>query len=176
MWKLVALALTLFVQRDAITRSTENARNNPVSYGPRIECTIATTDTVWRGRKQGPLLSLTLNSEDAVSISVMPSVHLMALPKKEGPLEDEYWALFAIAGEKEIHDWQRIDLRPKTPLSIQLAPMELVWGLTKSSASMWPTQKFSNAVSPGKYNLQVQIETKNGRTILSNDIEITVAR
>jgi len=175
-WKLVALALILFVKQDALTSNFQDGQDDSISGGPHIECRVTTTDAQWRRGKKNPLVSVKLEAGNAVNVSVMPSLHLMALPKQAGPREDEYWAPFSMTDGKEIHDWQLLDLPPGSPVSVQVSPVRLLWGLTKSSGSIWPTQRFSKAVLPGKYSLQVQIETKNGRTISSNEIEITVAR
>jgi hypothetical protein len=179
-WHFVALTLTFLVQGQKIvpglssTALSSSSQEQLTSGGPNIKCTVDISSASWRYKDHSPVISIKIESTEEHDLSVIPSVRLMALPKKQGVKEDEYWALFGITAEANTHEWQRLKLSAKKPTMVHVSPKNLLWGLTKSSASMWPVQKFTEAVPPGKYSLQVQLKINSDKTISSNEIEVSV--
>src|SRR6266480_1158507 len=142
---------------------------------PKIQCTINTNDVKWETRKAGAEVSVEIQFEGTAELSVLPSVHLIALPKKHNLEQREYWAPFAVTTGASTKEKQR--LTPVTAahsLSVRVVPSQLLWAPTKSS--VWPSHSFAKAVPPGQYGLQVQFELSDGKTISSNEVEIAIIK
>jgi hypothetical protein len=181
-WQAVVLALAFLASAQGVTFSMgkyaegSSKPESTTAADPVVICTVEAPSVRWHQKGKDSAVRVKIEAKEPASLSVVPSMHLMALPKKEEVEEDEYWSLFNIEAGASTHDWQRLALLADKPLSLQLAPTQMLWGLTKSSASIWPIQKFGKAVPPGRYSLQVQLKTSSGKVISSNEIEINVVK
>ena len=120
--------------------------------------------------------------QGATDMSAMPSLHLIALPKKQGLDQTEYWAPFAIPDGASTKNNQKLNPAP----FVRLIQGRLLWAPTKSSvgrllwaptkSSVWPSQEFAKTVPPGEYSVQVQLEMNSGETISSNEVTVTVLK
>jgi hypothetical protein len=129
----------------------------------------------WRFEKTGAAVALEIQFQGARELSVMPSLRLIALPKKHGLDQTEYWAPFNITNGASAKESQKLTPADGAkPRSIRLVPAQLLWAPTKSS--VWPSQDFAKTVPPGRYNLQVQLELSGGKTISSNEVEINIIK
>lgn len=136
---------------------------------PTIRCTIRTNDVSWH-LKSADAAVVEFQCQGATDMSAMPSLHMIALPKKQGLDQTEYWAPFAIPGGASTKNNQRIN----PGLSVRLVPGRLLWAPTKSS--VWPSQEFTKTVPPGEYSVQVQLEINSGETISSNEVTVAVLK
>jgi hypothetical protein len=175
-WQLVTLAIVLLGIKQGGSLKSSARQDQIVTQGPVIKCTVDTSDVRWHLKGKRPTVSIRIEASEGVNISAMPSLYLMSLPKKEGVTEDEYWAPFSITVGTDPHQWQKIDISAGKPILAQVDPIGLRWALTKSSASIWPIQKFATAVPPGRYSLQVRLEVDGGKMVSSNELEISVVR
>jgi hypothetical protein len=129
----------------------------------------------WRVHDRPIVISVEIEVHGTISTSVMPAVHLTALPKKGGIYQDEYWAPFNVATGKSTSDWQKLGYAAeRKPLTVRLLPFELLWAPTKSSA--WPSGAMTQIVPPGEYSLQLQLEVNNGKTFVANEVQITILK
>ena len=145
------------------------------NQSPKISCTISTNGVNWRSQKTGTAVTVHIQFQEAMELSVMTSLHLIALPKKHGLDQNEYWAPFAIANGASTKETQKLSSAgASSPLSDRLVPAQLLWAPTKSS--VWPSQDFAKTVPPGEYGLQVQLEINGGKTISSNEVMVTVLK
>lgn len=140
---------------------------------PKLKCTVSINNSRWRTGNQGAEISVEIQFQGTTELSVMPSVHLAALPKKHDLEQSEYWAPFAIPTGASTKEQQKVSAAGRVH-SVRLAPTQLLWASTKSS--VWPSQNFAKAVAPGRYSLQVELELTDGKVVSSNEIEITIAK
>jgi len=144
-------------------------QENADDQSPKIKCTISTNDVIWH-LKSADAAVVEFQFQGATDLSAMPSLHMTALPKKQGLDQNEYWAPFAIPSGASAKETQKLS----PARSVRLVPGRLLWAPTKSS--VWPSQEFTKTVAPGEYSLQVQLETDGGKTISSNEVTITVLK
>jgi hypothetical protein len=140
---------------------------------PKLKCTISTSDVNWRTGNEQAEVSVDIQFQGTTELSVMPSVHLIALPKKHGLEQSEYWAPFAVPAGASTKVKQKVSAGTGAH-GVRLVPTHLLWAPTKSS--VWPSQSFAKAVPTGRYSVQVQLELGDGKTVSSNEIEITVIK
>lgn len=142
---------------------------------PKIKCTINTNDVAWHSRSADATVAVEFQFQGATDLSVMPSLHMTALPKKQGLDQNEYWAPFAIPSGVSTKETQKLSpVGGPNTRSLRLVPGRLLWAPTKSS--VWPSQEFAKTVPPGEYSLQVQLEINGGTTISSNEVTITLLK
>jgi hypothetical protein len=180
-WKLLILALMLSSQSASVgvqlndspkvARSMETRRkSNSV-----IICKITTSDTSWRLKKSSATVSVEIQYMGSSEISVMPSLELFGLPKKEGLGQIEYWAPFALSTGESTKSQQKLAPTPKAgPLSVHLLPRKLFWA--SSLSSVWPDRNLVKTVPPGNYSVQVQLELSDGTKVVSNEIPISILK
>jgi hypothetical protein len=153
------------------TRGGETARGAEQSRSPAIDCTIRTSDVLWRPREE-VTVSVEIRAQGAADVMGLPSLQLLALPRTPGPISEEYWAPFDMTGSST-HLGQKIQPADEThPMIVRLIPSRLLWAATRQS--VWPSQPLAKAVPPGKYLLRVEIELEPGKRTSSNEIEITI--
>jgi hypothetical protein len=142
---------------------------------PKVKCTISTTDVKWRLGGEHPAVSIHIQFQGAAEVSVMPSIHLSALPKRHGLDQVEYWAPFNVNTGVTSRESQKVRAGSKSNArSVRVIPTQLLWAPTKSS--VWPCQGFAKTVPPGRYSLRVELELVTGSTVRSNEIAITVVK
>ena len=134
-----------------------------------IRCEIKASDVTWH-LKSVDAAVVGFQCQGPTDMSAMPSLHMIALPKKQGLDQTEYWAPFAIPSGASTKNSQKLSPAP----SVRLVPGRLLWAPTKSS--VWPSQEFAKTVPPGEYSVQVQLEINSGETISSNEIKVTVLK
>jgi hypothetical protein len=153
----------------------EMRQEKGADQGPKIKCRISTSDANWRSENTGATVAVDIQFQGATELSVMPSLHMIALPKKHGLNQNEYWAPFAIPSGASTKMTQKLSpARETSTRSVRLVPGQLLWAPTMSS--VWPAEEFAKTVPQGEYNLQVQLEIKGGKTISSNEVTITVLK
>ena len=168
-WLIAFLLMTIVSN---VCGNAEDQKKAVVSESD-IGCTITTTDANWDAKKATSVVSVEVEHPEFIRASAIPSVRLIALPRKEGIYQDEYWAPFNITTGASTKNWQKI-ANSIHALSIHLNPFQLLWAPTKSS--VWPAQAFSKTVPEGQYILQVQIEVNGAKTFLSNEVKITITK
>lgn len=140
--------------------------------GPPI--IIRTSHLEWRAEKEEATVSVEIRLQGTVEITAWPSLRLVAVSKTPGPVQQEYWAPFDLTTGLGTKADQRLSPADGThPLSVRLVPSRLLWAATKSS--VWPSQPLAKVVPGGNYVLRVQIEVEDGRTVSSNEVEISIA-
>lgn len=176
-----ALLLLLLNSPGASNSSLKNIPGGVLSQevgGKRsteIRCTIATKDVRWRVGDKDTAVEVYIQSKGATDLSVLPSLHMILLPKKQGLDPNEYWAPFAIPNGASTKKTQKLSTTGDArTLSVRLVPARLLWASTKTS--VWPSQEFAKIILPGKYSLNVQLEIDGGRTISSNGITVSVLK
>jgi len=147
----------------------EMTQEKGTDESPKIKCTISTNDVAWH-LKSADAVAVEFQFQGAADLSAMPSLHMIALPKRHGLDQNEYWAPFAIPSGTSSKETQK--LSPAG--SVRLVPGRLLWASTKSS--VWPSQEFAKTVPPGEYSLQVQLEINGGKTISTNEVTVTVLK
>lgn len=157
-----------------ITPEKPSGQDKSPGDGSYIKCTIAADQVRWQV-DHTPAVSVEIDIRRSVKTSVMPALHLSALPKKAGIYQEEYWAPFSIAKGTATSEWQRLSIgADKKPFSVRLVPSELQWAATKSSA--WPSDPMAKVVPPGEYSLQVEIEVNKDNTFTSNEVRVIVIK
>ena len=155
--------------KDFSERNLRQAKDDPRR---KIKCIISTNDMTWHSGSGDAAIAVEFQLQGATELSLMPSLHMTALPKRQGVDENEYWAPFAIPSGASTKETQK--LRAAGVHSLRLVPGQLLWAPTKSS--VWPSQQFAKIVPPGEYSLQVQLEIEKGGTITSNEGTVTVLK
>jgi hypothetical protein len=141
----------------------------------QIKCTIRTSDLTWRTETVGTTVLVVIQCQGTSGFTVMPSLHLVPLPRQSGPDQGEYWAPFNLTTGASTKKWQVVSPTTETHTrSVRLPPTKLRWASTKSS--VWPFQEFTKTVLPGRYSLHVELEVSGGKTVSSNEIKITVLK
>jgi hypothetical protein len=169
------LVLILITSQGASSRAMKDYSDSDLrqakgqQQSPTIRCEIRTNDVTWH-LKSADAAVVEFQCQGATNMSAMPSLHMIALPKKQGLDQTEYWAPFAIPGGASTKNSQKLAPAP----SARLVPGRLLWAPTKSS--VWPSQEFAKTVPPGEYTVQVQLEINSGETISSNEVTVTVAK
>jgi hypothetical protein len=141
-----------------------------------VKCNISAPNLQWRLKDTTATVSLEVEFHGKVDVVVMPSVQLTALPKRANELEqDQYWAPFDLASGASTNHWKRLTNGDETQRhTLQLVPSKLSWARTKSS--VWPSRTFAGAIPPGQYSLQVKLDTRDYKTILSNEVTVTIVK
>jgi hypothetical protein len=171
--------LLLLANHDSLDGGVKNPYDGELKQGKKegqsskIKCTASTSDATWHSDNASATVLVEIHFQGTVQVKLMPSLHLMALPKKHGLQQEEYWAPFDVTSGASTKENQKLDPAARAR-SVRLIPAELLWAPAKSS--IWPSQDFSKTVPPGHYSLQVQLELKNGKTISSNEVSITVVK
>jgi hypothetical protein len=141
---------------------------------PSMKCTVRTRDVSWRATDVAATVIVEFEAAGASELSVTPSLHLIALPKRTGPSQKEYWAPFALATGASTNVTQKLTPSSGEKVSVRVIPGRLLWARTVSS--VWPSKSFRSAVPPGRYALQAQVEVNSARTVYSNEVAITVVK
>jgi hypothetical protein len=178
-WRRIFLALILIVSQNSlvymnITPEKPPGQDKSPGDGPNIRCTLAADQTRWQA-DHTPAVSVEIDIRRSPKTSVMPALHLTALPKKGGIYQDEYWAPFSVANGTATTEWQKLAVgADKKPFSVRLVPSELQWAATKSS--VWPSDPMAKVVPPGEYSLQVKIEVNKDATFTSNEVRVIIIK
>jgi hypothetical protein len=156
---------------------TENARVKEVNHD--IGCTIQIERQTWDSANPSVVTGKLENlSEGALDISVVPVLYLRFKASSAqglGP-SDGYWAPVdllrggPLGVDKHSIGGHADSIRPR-PIRLKLAKkgdmiefrvdaQNLLWA--REISSVWPSEKFFVAVSPGEYDVQVVLETDNG--------------
>jgi hypothetical protein len=139
----------------------------------QVRCSVSTTDVVWPSDAGSVTVAPELYFEGPTQIRALPSIRLVALPKRPGLEQAEYWAPFDLANGGTTTRAQTIKSSSESVRRpIRVVPGKLLWAPTKSS--VWPSREFAKAVPRGHYGLRIQLELDGGETLSSNEIEITV--
>src|ERR1700752_2119474 len=96
---MLALVLLTNLSSDAhMTNLSDGVLNqeNADAQSPKLKCIISTNNASWRLGNEGAEISVDVQVQGTAELSVMPSVHLIALPKKRDLEQSEYWAPFAV--------------------------------------------------------------------------------
>lgn len=161
-------------QADGFAESASGQENGS-NESPEITCIITTNNSKWRSKRAVATVSVGIEFQGMVRVSVMPSVHLTALPKSDGMTQNEYWAPFSVATGASTRNWQKLSIPTgKRRYSLRLVPSRLRWASTRSS--VWPSQAMAKTVPPGDYSLVVHLETSEGKAVVSNELKITVLK
>lgn len=143
------------------------------SKNPMITCSIRTYRVDWHLRSEDARVVVEIVFQGSSQITALPSLHLIAVSKTEGPIQEEYWAPFDLTTGSILKKKQKVQPTGELhPRSVRLFPSRLLWASTKSS--VWPSQSFTKTVPRGRYRLRVQIELENGKSVSSNEVEINV--
>ena len=130
-----------------------------------LVCTIKTVDPRWPVDSAKATLVVDIQSGVMGRVSVMPSLHLLAVPQKGGVERIEYWAPFDISTGASTKEWQHLSNLKKSR-SVQLVPSRLMWASALSS--VWPSDTMAKSVPPGLYTLRAEIEMSGRTTVESN--------
>jgi len=170
---ILAMQAAAYGLADRFSGGLANQQNSDGRFS-RVLCSIAASDTTWRVKKMAGTVTTKIEIQAVKDISVMPALHLIALPKKQGLDATEFWAPFDMSTGASTKEWLRIRASAKNaPIVIQLSVSELKWASAKSS--VWPSRPFAKTVPPGQYSLQAQLEFSEGQPISSNEIVVTVS-
>lgn len=145
------------------------------SKSATIHCVVHTSRHDWHVENDGATVSVEIRFEGISQIRMLPSLHLISVPKVQGSIGEEYWAPFDIAAGSTVKAKQLLRPTGKThSRSVRVIPSRLLWAPTQSS--VWPSQTFAKTVPAGRYVVRVQVELEGGETITSNEVEIGVAK
>ncbi len=175
------LILALLANRGTLDRHSMSFSEGDLTQdkkggeAPKFRCTISTSDVEWSPSSAKSAVSVRIQFERVTEVSVMPSLHLIALPKRHGLSQVEYWAPFDVNSGATTKESQVLRVENKAiTRSVRVIPTQLLWASTKSS--VWPFQGFERTVRPGRYSVQVQLELAEGTTVRSNEVAITVVK
>jgi hypothetical protein len=153
--------------------SVDSSQGTQQSGDPAIDCTIRTSHPIWRRDTDEATVSVEARVHGTNEVTLSSFLLLVAVSKSPGPLQEEYWAPFDIKTGSSTKARQRVLQTDKThPLSVRLAPSQLLWAATKSS--VWPSNTLAETVPRGRYILRVEIELEGGKTVSSNEVEISI--
>src|SRR5262245_40909858 len=139
-----------------------------------IDCTIQTSQLNWRHNEEATV-SVQIRVQGVSEITALPSLLLTTVQKTSEPIQGAYWAPFDITTGSSTKKSQKMQSTGETnPRSLRLVPSRLLWARTISS--VWPSQTLTKTVPPGKYRLQVQFELEAGKTVSSNELEISITK
>lgn len=157
---------------NAVSRD-KSVQADGTTHASKIVCSIEVSKTNWSLKKTDATVSVKIQNQQQKDVIVMPSLNLIALPKREGLEQVEYWAPFNMASGEAAEQWQKMPSHQTGPAATEhLLVARLKWARTISS--VWPSGAFAQTIQPGEYSVQVQLEMSGSGTVHSNEVHVTI--
>ena len=138
-----------------------------------LKCTITSSSNEWSKKTGNTVTVLVQNDVDrAITLRLLPSIHLISVPTTAGEAVREYWAPFRLQNSQSTEKWQDLKLEKGQSIKVELPTSDLLWSNTNSSA--WPADSFSELIPRGEYRLRVQFDFKAGRPTVSNKLSLSI--
>src|SRR6266404_4706453 len=134
---------------------------------------VSVSQTEWHTDDPQPTVTLELAVAEDRELDILPSLHLQSEAQQKGQRR-EYWAPFDLTSGRTTKESQPTKIQHGSPRSFQAFPMKLKWA--KVSSSVWPDASLPETVPPGKYRLRVDLTFKDGRTVSSKEVTVTISR
>jgi len=138
-----------------------------------LKCTITSSSSEW-SKKAGNTLTVLVQNDlnRAITIRLLPSIHLISVPTTSGEAAHEYWAPFRL-NSQSTEKWQDLKLKKGQSIKLEVPTSNLLWSNVNSSA--WPADSFSELIPRGEYRGHVQFDFKAGQPTVSNNLSLSIS-